>query len=241
VRQFGLVRSHGKLCQYRRWHMPELSGFMYPDALGADLDVAVDALGWFTLLDDQFDGFRRTRTGRLRSLRNDLIGCLESESRSTSQVPIVSAWSDVCARMRAGMPEWWLARNTEYWRTFLDACMDEEFLSTAGSDAVDRYLATRMVSGAGYIGVVLLERTLRCALSGNVWHAPPMPLIRRSIARVALFANDFCSVPREAARLDQVNLVTLLQIRHGYSRSQALSAVAEGSPRLCGGSMTGTS
>ncbi|MFE2111714.1 hypothetical protein ACFXAF_38470 [Kitasatospora sp. NPDC059463] len=44
------------LARYHTYALPELIGHSYPRARGTELDLLIDTLGWFTILDDRFDG-----------------------------------------------------------------------------------------------------------------------------------------------------------------------------------------
>lgn len=222
VQHFGLARSREKLEQYERWRIADLPAFIYPDAAGHDLDVAVDALGWFTLLDDQFDGYRRHRTAELRYLRDELLACLAGRPAGHRDIPLVRAWADLCPRMLDEMSDTWAERITACWRDHFDACIAEEGLAADTPDAVSRYLSVRRISVGGYLGTVLMERALRCEIPEFLWGAAQIPVIRQGVADIALFLNDICSLPREIARGDRINLVILLQSTLGYSRAQAV-------------------
>jgi hypothetical protein len=221
VQDFGLVRSGPKLGQYQRWGIAELAARLYPGATGPDLDVAADALGWFTLLDDQFDGIRRFRAAGVLGLRDELLDHLTGQATAAGDIPLVRAWADLCPRMLAGMSASWAARAAGCWGDHLDACTAEECLSADGPDAIGRYLAVRRISVGGYLGTILLERVLCCELPPAVRESPQIAAIRRAVADIAVFLNDISSVEREVARGDQVNLVIVLRDRLGCSQAQA--------------------
>jgi hypothetical protein len=235
VQDFRLVRSGPKLAQYQRWGIAELAARLYSDATGRDLDVAADALGWFTLLDDQFDGPRRFRTAGVLGMREELLNHLTGQETRVSDVPLVGAWADLCPRMLAGMSASWAARAAGCWGDHFDACAAEGCLPAGGPDAIGQYLAVRRISVGGYLGTILLERVLCCELPPTVWESPQIAAIRQAVADMAVFLNDISSADREVARGDQVNLVIVLGDRLGCSHAVAVADMhrrARGSMRL---------
>jgi hypothetical protein len=223
VQDFRLLRSPTKLEQYERWRMPELAALLYPDATGPDLDVMVDALGWFTLLDDQFDGSRRSRSAELPRLRGQLMACLAGKAPAHITVPLVKAWANLCPRMRAGMSACWGERLAATWANHFDACVVEEQLPAD----VETYLSVRRNSVGGHLGTVLLERALCCELPASLWDVRQIRGIRQGVADVAVLLNDIYSLPRELARRDRINMAILLQDQFGCSRAEAVDMILQ--------------
>jgi hypothetical protein len=56
VRQQGLVGSERSVNWYSSWDMPRLAAYGFPDAQGPELDLCTDAMAFFFVFDDQFDG-----------------------------------------------------------------------------------------------------------------------------------------------------------------------------------------
>lgn len=222
ARRFGLIGGERHAARYVRWRITELAALTYPAASGADLDVTVDTLGWFTLLDDQYDGTRRFRAGELADLRDELMDRMTGRATGPSRVPLVRAWADLGPRILAGMSRRWQARAAASWRELLDACVVEADLTAEGPHAVETYLTVRRAAVMGDFASVLLERAARCELPDPVWEDPHIARVRRCVADVALLLNDRNSLPRELARGDDVNLAVVLHKARGLSVPQAL-------------------
>ncbi|MFB7449814.1 hypothetical protein [Streptomyces sp. NPDC056194] len=56
VRQQKLVVGRQALDWYRSWDMPRLAAYGFPYAQGPELDLCTDAMAFFFVFDDQFDG-----------------------------------------------------------------------------------------------------------------------------------------------------------------------------------------
>jgi hypothetical protein len=222
LQRFGLVRSRSSLAQYDTWRIAEMSAYIYPAASGSDLDVVVDTMGWFVLLDDQYDGTHRFRAAELGQLRDELLERLAGGLTRPSRIPLVQAWADLCPRVLDGMSPAWRRRAVDSWREMLDACIAEGDLTAEGPDPVETYLTVRRAAVMGNYGTVLLERVARCELPESVVEDPHIAQVRRCMADVALLLNDMYSLHRELARGDEINLAVILQKAYGYTVEQAL-------------------
>ncbi len=56
VRRVGLVGEGRSLEWYASWDMPRLAALGFPGARGGMLDLCADAMAFFFVFDDQFDG-----------------------------------------------------------------------------------------------------------------------------------------------------------------------------------------
>ncbi|MGW6917048.1 cytochrome P450 [Kitasatospora sp. NPDC054939] len=72
----GLLTAPAELARYQSEALPELIRGSFPTAHGDELDLLVDLLGWFTILDDRFDGPAGRDLAEARAVVDPLLAVL---------------------------------------------------------------------------------------------------------------------------------------------------------------------
>jgi hypothetical protein len=226
----GLITSQKALERYSAWRMAELGAFVYPDARGDDLDLAVDALGWFTLFDDQFDGPLGSQPDKLADVCRDLIRVMDPSGKAPDRgtSPIFRAWEDVWSRSVRGMSEAFRIRAARNWtETFWGFMAEAEHRVCGAPPDFDTCLFVRGGTIGTYPWMDLVERTERCELPAQVAHTPRLQAMMRIAADLSVLINDVYSVERERAREDPNNLVFVLEDERRVPRKRALDALVQ--------------
>ncbi|MFF7988910.1 cytochrome P450 [Kitasatospora xanthocidica] len=229
VLRHGLL-TPAELPGYRAYALHELIGHSFPRARGAELDLLVDVLGWFTILDDRFDGTPGGRPAEAHALVDPLTAVLDGES-TPPRGPLVDSWRELWSRQSASMSPEWRARAAREWR----AC-----LATFPAEADHRARGTVPARGLGLADTMRLRRHGSClypfmnilervhgADAPAALHAEPaLHRLRANTADAATLINDLYSLEREERQSAAAfNTVLTLQRARGCTRSRAVRAV----------------
>ncbi len=222
---------------YRAYALHELIGHAFPRARGAELDLLVDMLGWFTILDDRFDGTPGRCPTEARAVVDPLIAVLDGR-QSPSDDQLLSSWQGLWERQTASMSPTWRVRAAREWR----AC-----LATFPAEADHRARGTVPAHGLGLADTMRLRRHGSCLypfmnilerVHGSdapaALHAEPaLHRLRANTADAATLINDLYSLEREERQTAAAfNTVLTLQRARGCTRSRAVRAVRDRVARL---------
>ncbi|MFH8384524.1 cytochrome P450 [Kitasatospora sp. NPDC018058] len=228
---------------YRAYALHELIGHAFPNTRGSDLDLLVDMLGWFTILDDRFDGPPGRHPGEARELVDPLITALDGDapSAASSATPggrLLTAWRELWDRQTDSMSPAWRARAAREWR----AC-----LATFPAEAEHRARGTVPALGLSLADTMRLRRHGSCLYpfmnilervhgtdAPAALHAEPaLHRLRANTADAATLINDLYSLEREERQSAAAfNTVLTLQRVRGCTRSRAVRAVRTRVSRL---------
>ncbi|MER7755583.1 cytochrome P450 [Kitasatospora sp. NPDC097643] len=237
-----------ELPRYQAYGLPELIGLAYPRTGGADLDLLVDMLGWFTILDDRFDGPPGRRPAEARAIVDPLIDVLHG--RATTPAPdhedasecasgddrLLDAWRELWQRQSAAMSPAWRARAAREWQ----ACL-ATFPAEAGHRArgtvprlgLAETLRLRRDGSCLYPFMNILERVHGADASAALHAEPALRRLRAHTADAATLINDLYSLDREERQSAAAfNTVLTLQRVRGCSRGRAVGAVRARIDRL---------
>ncbi|MER7667133.1 cytochrome P450 [Kitasatospora sp. NPDC096128] len=217
---------------YRAYALHELIGHAFPRARGTELDLLVDMLGWFTVLDDRFDGPPGRRPAEAHALVDPLISALHGDARPEPPGDrLVTAWQELWDRQSRSASPAWRARAAREWH----AC-----LATFPAEAEHRARGTVPALGLGLAETMRLRRHGSClypfmnilerahgADAPAALHAEPaLHRLRANTADAATLINDLYSLEREERQSAAAfNTVLTLQRVRGCTRSRAVRAV----------------
>ncbi|MFY1830862.1 terpene synthase family protein [Myxococcus fulvus] len=235
ARGFGLVANEVDERRYRSWDIADLAARWLPQASGAELDLAVDAIVVGTLIDEQFDGARDLLPAQVRADCETLLAILQVEGRPPPPVGVLAAaLADVWTRTCRGASLEWRRRAARHWRWFLEA-FPEEARWRQGSVKLtrDSFLALRRKSGLVYMMMDLTEKANGFETTERARQVPGVQRLLDLTADLIDTMNDVCSVEKERARGDVHNLVLVLHAEQGGSREGALVEAHDSMRRWC--------
>ncbi|MFE7525676.1 cytochrome P450 [Kitasatospora sp. NPDC057542] len=221
-----------ELPRYRAYALHELIGHAFPRARGAELDLLVDVLGWFTILDDCFDGSPGRHPAEARALVDPLIAVLDG-ARGTipSESRLLLSWRELWKRQTASMSPEWRARAAREWRACLatfPAEADHRSRGTVpalGLDLTDT-MRLRRHGSCLYPFMNILERVHGADAPAAMHAEPALHRLRANTADAATLINDLYSLKREERQAGAAfNTVLTLQRAHGCTRGRAVHAV----------------
>ncbi|MFJ9457041.1 cytochrome P450 [Kitasatospora sp. NPDC101447] len=217
---------------YRAYALQELIGQAFPRTRGTELDLLLDMLGWFTILDDRFDGTPGRRPAEAHALVDPLISVLDGGD-TPPQSRLLDSWRELWDRQSASMSPAWRARAAREWR---------ECLATFPAEAEHRARGTVPAHGLGLADTMRLRRHGSClypfmnilervhdAEAPAALHADPaLHRLRAHTADAATLINDLYSLEREERQTAAAfNTVLTLQRARGCTRSRAVRAVRD--------------
>lgn len=249
VRQWRLVCGEEAELRYASSRFDDLAAYVYPDADAEGFDLALNVLGWFFLLDDQFD---TPETGqRLAAVEacQQMILLLHREPGpvALSAPPLVAAFSSLWNAMCVGMSEQWRGRAAWDWVDYLAGNIAEVADRQAGTAvSYEQHLTVRRRSIGARPALLLSERTGHFEVPSLAFYSSHMEAMRAIVVDHIVLTNDVCSLEKDDARGD-TNVVRLLMRKRRISRDQAVSALVRhvdglletfveleaGLPRLC--------
>ncbi|MET9830899.1 pentalenene synthase [Streptomyces sp. NPDC006385] len=228
ARRHQLITSEEMARRYLFSQVAELSAYTFPDAVGEDLDLAFDVMGWFFLFDDQFDVPHGTVPTAAITACEQLIDLLHQPPGADpahGAAPVVVAFADCWRRQAHGMSQRYRWRAAANWLDYLEGNLTEEADRRAGTrpDAEQRMHSHRS-SGGVRPSFDLAERVAHLEIPPLVWHSTHLESLRLCAGDSILIVNDFYSLDADEARGDP-NLVTCLMAEYSYGRDLALDVV----------------
>ncbi|MFJ4487046.1 terpene cyclase [Streptomyces longwoodensis] len=225
VRRTGLAADDRSLAWYVSWDMPRLAALGFPHARGPALDLLADAMGFFFVFDDQFDGPLGRDPAAADRVCRTLIDIAHGAPPPPGADPCTAAFADIRARSTDGAHPAWTARTAHEWEYYFAAQAHEARGRLRGTPAdLATYLEVRRGVAATDLPLSLGERAAGLAVPASAFHSPELRLMRRAAIDVTLMCNDVYSLEKEEARGDMDNLVLVLERARHLTRGRALTA-----------------
>ncbi|MFF8933042.1 terpene cyclase [Streptomyces longwoodensis] len=225
VRRTGLAADDRSLAWYVSWDMPRLAALGFPHARGPALDLLADAMGFFFVFDDQFDGPLGRDPAAADRVCRTLIDIAHGAPPPPGADPCTAAFADIRARSTDGAHPAWTARTAHEWEYYFAAQAHEARGRLRGIPAdLATYLEVRRGVAATDLPLSLGERAAGLAVPASAFHSPELRLMRRAAIDVTLMCNDVYSLEKEEARGDMDNLVLVLERARHLTRGRALTA-----------------
>ena len=228
LRSFGLIGADAPVSRYLSWQLAELAAMAYPEAVGADLDLAVDIMGWYFLFDDEFDGALGRRPDRAAALVQQIVDIAWEPEKHDSDtgVPLVDSWVDLCLRRTEGMSPVWRRRAAANWDQYLTAYVDEAINRTRRAELdVHTALILRRRSIGVLPAVDLAERLGRYEVPPAAYASALVRDLLECTMDAVILVNEVCSLEKEEASGDIHNLVQIVQRSNRCSRGDAIDVI----------------
>ncbi|WP_395292771.1 cytochrome P450 [Kitasatospora hibisci] len=232
----GLV-TPADLPRYHANTLPELIGHAYPRARGAELELLIDVLGWFTLLDDRFDGPPGRRPAEARSLIEPLLAVPTGDrapSAAPDDPPLLRSWQELWQRQCARMSPAWRERSAVEWRACLETFLAEsQHRAARTTPDLPETVRLRRHASCLYPFMNILERVEGAEAPARLHADPGLHTLRAHTADAATLINDLHSLEREERQpVAAFNTVLTLQRVRGCTRRAAIRAVRARIARL---------
>ncbi|MET7457998.1 terpene cyclase [Streptomyces sp. NPDC005574] len=226
VRRFGLVTDDRSAAWYASWDMPRLAALGFPHAQGPALALCADAMGFFFVFDDQFDGPLGRDPARTARVCRRLIDVAHGATPPAGADPCTAAFADIRVRGTRGAHPAWTARTAHEWEYYFAAHAHEAIGRVRGTPAdLETYLHVRRGIAATDLPLSLGERAAGITVPAAAFHSPQLRIMRQAAIDVTLMCNDVYSVEKEEARGDVDNLVLVLEHARHLTRAEAVTAV----------------
>ncbi|MER7049624.1 terpene synthase family protein [Streptomyces jumonjinensis] len=223
VRRMGLVGEGRSLEWYASWDMPLLAARGFPYATGPALDLCADAMAFFFVFDDQFDGPLGRDPARAAAACQPLIDIVHGAAAPGADACSV-AFADLWARCIDGAHPGWVARTAHEWEYYFATQAHEAIgrLRKAPAD-MDTYLQVRRgIAGTG-LPLSLGERAAEVTIPAGALHSPQLRIMRQVAIDVTFMCNDVYSLEKEEARGDMDNLVLVIEHARPCTRDEAIT------------------
>lgn len=227
VRQMGLVGEGRSLEWFASWDMPRLAAHGFPYAAGAALELCTDAMAFFFVFDDQFDGPLGQDPARAAALSQQLIDIVHGAAPAPAADACSVAFADLWARCTDGAHPGWVARTAHEWEYYFATQAHESIGRLRGAPAgMESYLQVRRGIAGTDLPLSLGERAAGIAIPAGAFHSPQLRIMRQAAIDVTFMCNDVYSLEKEEARGDMDNLVLVLEHAQAYTREEAIAAAA---------------
>ncbi|MFD9319433.1 terpene cyclase [Streptomyces sp. NPDC060053] len=225
VRRLGLVADDRSAAWYASWDMPRLAALGFPHARGPALNLCADAMGFFFVFDDQFDGPLGRDPARTTRVCQQLIDIAHGTTPPADADPCTAAFADIRARGIRGAHPAWTARTAHEWEYYFAAQAHEAIGRLRGTPAdMETYLHVRRGIAATDLPLSLGERAAGIRVPAAAFHSPQLRIMRQTAIDVTLMCNDVYSLEKEEARGDMDNLVLVLEHARHLTRAEAVTA-----------------
>lgn len=227
VRRMGLVGEGRSLEWFASWDMPLLAAYGFPYATGPALDLCADAMAFFFVFDDQFDGPLGRDPARAAAVSRQLIDIVHGATPGPGADACSVAFADLWARCIDGAHPGWVARTAHEWEYYFAAQAHEAIGRLRGTPAdMETYLQVRRGIAGTDLPLSLGERAAGIAIPADALHSPQLRIMRQAAIDVTFMCNDVYSLEKEEARGDMDNLVLVLEHTQACTRDEAIAAAA---------------
>jgi avermitilol synthase len=234
VRGHGLVGGERSVDWYSSWDMPRLAAYGFPDATGPGLDLCIDAMAFFFIFDDQFDGPLGCAPDRVARVCQGLIDIVHGARPRHGGDPCSAAFADLWRRSIDGAPPGWAARVAHEWEYYFAAHAHEAINRVRGTPGdVEQYLQVRRGVAATALPVSLGERAAGITVPPAAFHSPQLRIMREITIDITLVCNDVYSLEKEEARGDMDNLVLVIEHTRHCTRDEAIAAAQQEVHQRC--------
>src|SRR3954469_23434780 len=224
VQRLGLGVGGASLAWFSMWDMPKLAAFGFPYATGDGLDLCADAMAFFFIFDDQFDGPLGRYPDRMTVVCQGFIDIVHGARPRGSAGPLLRAFADVWDRCQEGAPPRWRARAACEWEYYFAVHAHEAINRNRGVPAgMQEYLQVRRGIAATDLPISLAERTAMIDVPPAAFHSPQLRIMRQTAIDITLMCNDVYSLEKEEARGDMDNLILVIEHEQHVSRPQAVA------------------
>jgi 5-epi-alpha-selinene synthase len=227
--EFGLVRDEVSLRRLLRGDFCQLMARCCPNSEPVIFQILSDFITNLFFLDDEYDeGAMGLEPGSLSVQNERVLEVLLGGPTTSSDRPLVHAFSDIHRRLRPHVPKVWMRRFVCNFQEYLEATVWE-----AGNRAAKRvpdlatYMLIRRFSGAVYPCLDFIDVTEKVVIPIEVRHLPVMQRLLEAAGNILCWANDIFSAGKEQFHGDIHNLVLLLQRERSLSPHEALVQSAE--------------
>ncbi|MFE2273320.1 terpene cyclase [Streptomyces lavendulae] len=228
VRRMGLVGEGRSLEWFASWDMPLLAAYGFPDATGPALDLCADAMAFFFVFDDQFDGPLGQDPARAAAVSRQLIDIVHGTAPAPGADACSVAFADLWARCTDGAHPGWVARTAYEWEYYFATQAHEAIGRLRGTPAdMETYLQVRRGIAGTDLPLSLGERAAGITIPAAAFHSPQLRIMRQAAIDVTFMCNDVYSLEKEEARGDMDNLVLILEYTQGCSRQEAIEAARQ--------------
>ncbi len=140
----GLVGEGRSLEWFASWDMPRLAAYGFPYAEGPALDLCADAMAFFFVFDDQFDGTLGRDPARAAGVCQKLIDIVHGGTPGAGADACSVAFADVWARSTDGAHPGWAARTAHEWAYYFATQAHEAINRLRGTPSdMETYLQVR--------------------------------------------------------------------------------------------------
>ncbi|MEV4560808.1 hypothetical protein AB0K51_27955 [Kitasatospora sp. NPDC049285] len=220
----GLLTGADARARYDAWDIAALSYYLFPSADEEGLQLYTDLLGYWFLLDDQFDGPLGADPARAAAVGEELIALLHLPAGApVPDFPLARAFGELWPRLRHGMSPSWCGRMTHLWERFYASMAHEAvFRVERRPPTLDDFVELRRESGAMEMVVEMIDRIRGVELPASVRFSPLLQRLRGIAMDVPVWLNDVYTLEREEARGDTANLVLVIEHQLACDRVRAL-------------------
>jgi hypothetical protein len=195
-------------------------GYAYPDARGADLDLALDMMCFFNAFDDCFESAYWASPAEGIPFVGSMASLLYTK-QTCALSPIAEAFCDIWRRSISGMSPQWAARAAHNWTQCLWGYISEGTARHRGPEpGLSDYLTLRRTVIGTAPCFDMLERVHRYELRPQIWFHRDIRQLSDTATDIVILCNDIASVAKDTARGDTANAVLLLMIQ-GMTRQEA--------------------
>lgn len=205
--------------------------YAYPEAHGADLELAVEMMCFFFSIDEVFDGPLRQDPANATRYTKGMLSVLDpARERLRSPVgevpPLTAAFTGLWSRSREGMSHAWQVRAAAHWTEYFWGNLTEDLdRSHRPPTTVDAYLSARR-NTIGYRPCQdMIERASRFEVPPQVWYLTAMRRLSDLATDLVTLCNDVFSLEKEQDREETVNSVLLLAKEERIGVDRALDRI----------------
>ncbi|MEU8435468.1 hypothetical protein AB0F18_21650 [Streptomyces sp. NPDC029216] len=220
----GVLRNQEEARYIQAMRPGDIAGRMYPEARGADLDLAIDHMCLVCLVNDQVDSTTGQRARQAAAICHDVLALLRSDHSSRPTTAFGTAWCEVWDRLSRGMSPQWRDRTISDHVAFFSELLSEQRLSRTFS-TVEDYDRRRQVSTGTQIWLDVTERVGRYEVPDRALASEVVQGLLKEANTLVYLPSDVHGVEREELRGETDNMILVIEHTTGRPREDVIAEI----------------
>lgn len=225
----GLITSEENKTRYLTWELADLAARFYPNALGEDLELALQGQSFVFFFDDLFDSPLGKNPAVSYAICHEMAALArvdDTAGAAEPSFPLAHVWLDHWSRAKRGMSAAWRARAARNWQRWFLSYVAEAMDRKSGTVLdIDRYMQLRRVAIGADPVLDTAERCEHYEVPAHVHESTCMWRMRDLTSEVVTLVNDLNSLEKDAVNGEPNNIVLLLRRERPGTMDEAVLTV----------------
>ncbi|MET8565013.1 hypothetical protein ABZV75_32250 [Streptomyces flaveolus] len=209
LQHHGLLRAPDLIERHQKADYALLAAGCFPHARGADLDLGIDQMNWFFVMDDFFDDAIGKDPTHAKAFITEALNVLAGKLFQPH--PVLTSFADLWEREKEGMPPEWIHRAAAHWTNYFLIHVSEASQRSSGQHiSPEEHITQRHHSIGCWPTYDMAERTQGFTIPNRLFYSYPFSKLGDTITEVVILHNELVSLEKEIASGESHNYALLL-------------------------------